>query len=104
MQKNVSQNVKEKTMAKTLAEGRKPTTRTYYPTISQGRNRIMDSKTLKVLQHLEKHGEITSWDAIRLYQATRLSGIIWFLRKEGHNITTSISSGKSKYATYKLVA
>ena len=39
------------------------------------------SKTQKVLDHLKKRGTITSWEAINLYGATRLSAIIFNLRK-----------------------
>ena len=46
------------------------------------------SKTLDVFRHLEEHGSITSMEAIELYGATRLSAIIFNLRKEGHDIET----------------
>lgn len=39
-----------------------------------------------VLQHLKENGSITSWDAITLFGATRLSAIIYLLRKQGYNI------------------
>lgn len=42
----------------------------------------MDTKTAKVLQHLKEHGAITSWEAIQKYGATRLSAIIFNLRKK----------------------
>lgn len=41
-----------------------------------------ESKTQKVLNHLKVHGNITSWQAIQLYGATRLSAIIFNLRKK----------------------
>jgi len=43
-----------------------------------------------VLQHLQKKGSITSWEAINLYRATRLSSIIYRLRDRGLNITTTM--------------
>lgn len=46
------------------------------------------SKTQKVFEHLQKHGSITSLEAIRLYSATRLSSIIFNLRGRGHQIET----------------
>lgn len=46
------------------------------------------SKTEKVLEHLQKNGCITSLEAIELYGATRLSAIIFNLRKRGFNIET----------------
>lgn len=39
------------------------------------------SKTEKVLNELKTNGSITSWDAITKFRATRLSGIIYNLRK-----------------------
>lgn len=46
------------------------------------------SKTAKVLAHLEEYGSITSMQAIERYKATRLSSIIFCLRKRGLPITT----------------
>ena len=46
----------------------------------------MISKTDQVLKHLKKYGSITSWTAINRYHATRLSGIIWLLRRRGYEI------------------
>lgn len=42
------------------------------------------NKTQKVLDHLKKYGSITSWEAIDNYGATRLSAIIFNLRKYYH--------------------
>lgn len=44
------------------------------------------NKTQQVLTHLKDKGSITSWEAITLYRATRLSDIIYRLRSQGHNI------------------
>lgn len=38
------------------------------------------TKTKAVMQHLEEFGNITSWEAIKEYGATRLSAIIFNLR------------------------
>lgn len=46
------------------------------------------TKTEKVKIHLEDVGHITSLEAIELYGATRLSAIIYNLRKRGMNIIT----------------
>lgn len=89
-------------MAKTLKDGRKPTTRTFYPTIEQGRKRQKGTKSELVLKHLKEHGKITSWDAIQLYKATRLSGIIFTLKQQGNVIVNE--SNNRDYAVYKLVA
>lgn len=66
------------------------------------------SKTQLVLAHLKEYGTITSWDAIRFYGATRLSAIIFDLRKRGYNIDTKMIDfedrygNRSKMALYKL--
>ena len=44
------------------------------------------NKTERVLEHLKKNGCITSWEAIDLYGATRLSAIIYNLRNRGYSI------------------
>lgn len=46
------------------------------------------SQTESVLEHLKKHGSITSMQAIKKFGATRLSDIIYRLRKRGYRITT----------------
>ena len=46
------------------------------------------SQTEAVLAHLEKRGYITSMQAIQKYGATRLSAIIYVLRRRGYQITT----------------
>lgn len=46
------------------------------------------SKTAKVLKHLKEYGCITSLEAIDLYGATRLSAIIYNLRRRGYDIIT----------------
>jgi len=68
------------------------------------------TKTSLVLSHLNKVGAITSWEAIELYGATRLSAIIWILRhKRNLNIRThSVEftdrfGNKGTYAKYQLV-
>lgn len=47
------------------------------------------NKTKAIMQHLLENGNITSWEAIKEYGATRLSAIIYNLRhKYGMNIET----------------
>lgn len=41
------------------------------------------TKTERVLRHLQEFGSITSWEAIKEYGATRLSAIIFELKKKG---------------------
>lgn len=67
------------------------------------------SQTKLVLQHLIKHGSITSYEAIELYGATRLSAIIYILRHDyGYNIPTHFeqvttrTGYKTSIAVYKL--
>lgn len=46
------------------------------------------NKTQAVLEYLKKNKSMTSLDAINLCCATRLSDIIYRLRKKGYNIIT----------------
>ena len=56
-----------------------------------------------------QHGSITSMEAIQVYGATRLSAIIYNLRKDGLKIVTESITQKNRYgnsttfAKYKLV-
>ncbi len=57
----------------------------------------------KVLEHLQQNGSITSWEAIMKFHATRLSGIIFNLRKQGYPITSTMeTNGDKHYARYTL--
>ena len=65
------------------------------------------SKQKAILMHLEEKGNITSWEAIKEYGATRLSAIIFNLRhKYDMNIEnewiefTDRYGNKSRYAKY----
>ena len=67
------------------------------------------SQQKMVLQHLQEHGNITIYEAIQLYGATRLSAIIFNLRNnEGLDIVTDFETvrtrfgAKTKVARYKL--
>jgi len=67
------------------------------------------NKTMLVLEHLKEYGNITSWEAIQKYKATRLSAIIYNLKNNyGFKIRTEMkdfidSNGeKSKYGIYYL--
>lgn len=68
----------------------------------------IETKVSKVKEHLEKKGSITTWDAIQLYGATRLSQIIFLLRNRGYNITSNWqedidrNGNKSRYVKYEL--
>lgn len=49
---------------------------------SQKSNRRMANKTALILEHLQKNKTITSWEAIEKYEVTRLSAVIYNLRKK----------------------
>ena len=51
----------------------------------------MSSKTDQVRFWLEDKGNITSWEAIQHFRATRLRVIIFELRKEGYLIETEMN-------------
>ena len=57
----------------------------------------MASKTSEVLRHLREHGSITSNEAWELYGATRLSAIIFNLRRKGHDISTVDTDTTDRY-------
>lgn len=50
-----------------------------------------------VLKHLQEGKTITSMQAINLYGATRLSGIIYFLRNDGHDIRAKTMTVKNRF-------
>lgn len=52
------------------------------------------NKTKAIQLHLIEKGNITSWEAIKEYGATRLSAIIWTLR---HNYNMNIKSEKVEF-------
>lgn len=68
----------------------------------------MNTKTNRVKKHLEKQGSITTWQAFQLYGATRLSAIIYNLRKRGYKINNNWkeeidrNGEKTRYVEYKL--
>lgn len=64
----------------------------------------------RVLQHLQEHGSITSWQAIMEYGATRLADIVFKLRQEGYDIESECEKGTNRFGDkihwtkYKLKA
>ena len=67
------------------------------------------NKTKAIMLHLQEKGNITSWEAIKEYGATRLSAIIYNLRYKYHmNIITETVEftdrygSKSSFAKYIL--
>lgn len=58
------------------------------------------NKTKAVMLHLQEHGKINSWEAIKLYGATRLSAIIYNLRyRYEMNITNERVAFTDRYGT-----
>lgn len=61
-----------------------------------------------ILSHLQDYGKITSWTAFQDYGITRLSAVIYDLRKNGYNITSNQGFTINRYnkkvyfAIYKL--
>lgn len=64
----------------------------------------MMTQNEKVLNHMKMYGGITSIEAFRTYQITRLSGRIHELRAQGYNITTEHEKARNGavYAVYRL--
>ena len=66
------------------------------------------NKHIQVLEHLQKYGTIESMQAINEYGATRLSAIIFDLRKRGYTIVTYMIEGTDRngnncrYARYVM--
>ena len=55
------------------------------------------SQTEDVLNHMRQNGSISSMEAFKLYGATRLSAIIFSLRKRGYEIDTEMHTTKTRY-------
>lgn len=55
------------------------------------------NKTIAVLNHLKENGSITSMEAIEHFGATRLSAIIFNLRKRGYDIETIPTGMTDRY-------
>lgn len=68
------------------------------------------NKTQKVMQHLQTYGRINTWQAIKEYNATRLSSIIYNLRRRYNMLIVNeredfvdCYGDKSHYDNYVLV-
>ena len=55
------------------------------------------TKTQAVLDWLKTHASISSMEAIQSFGATRLSAIIFNLRKKGYNIETVTCEGTDRF-------
>ena len=51
----------------------------------------------RILRHLNDHGSITAWEAMRDYGIMRLAARISELRLEGHEITSQTVRGPNRY-------
>jgi hypothetical protein len=77
---------------------------------TQENTTIRTTKTNQVKKHLIEKGKIDSWTAIELYGATRLSAIIYNLRRRGFNIDSQTISVKDRnnnvcnFAKYILIS
>lgn len=70
----------------------------------------MKGKTEAIRKHLEEKGSVTTWEAIQLYGATRLSAIIYNLRHKyemnikGERVEfTDRFNNKATYCKYILI-
>lgn len=50
-----------------------------------------------IIRHLMTEGSITAWEAIKEYGSTRLSAIVYELRKQGWNIESEPVTSKNRY-------
>lgn len=51
----------------------------------------------RILRHIQDYKSITSWDSYMEYGITRLSAIIFVLKKEGYKFTDEWISSKNRY-------
>ena len=69
---------------------------------------MTSAQRLRILKHLRRCGSITSWEAIKEYGITRLSAVIFDLRKMGWDIpdewehTTNRYGEPTKFKRYYL--
>jgi hypothetical protein len=69
--------------------------------IKKGDN--MDSQKKMILIHLQMNDTITTYEAFKKFQCTRLSAIIFLLKQDGHNISKTMETKNGKtYALYRL--
>lgn len=62
------------------------------------------SKKDQVLEYLKRGNSLTPLEALKMFGSFRLGAIVFELKKEGHNIvTTMVSNGESHFASYKIM-
>ena len=62
------------------------------------------SQTEAIIQYLRKKKSITSLQAFNLFNATRLSGIIYVLKERGFGIETELREIKNRYGHITRIA
>lgn len=62
------------------------------------------NETKAVLNHLKNGKHITSMQAFKTYGVTRLSGIIYYLKKQGYNIKSISKTVKTRYGATTVVS
>ena len=50
-----------------------------------------------IYEHLKTYGSITTWEAIQQYGVTRLSAVIYILKKEGYKIIDEWEIGMNRF-------
>lgn len=55
------------------------------------------SQCSRILRYMKETGGITSWEAIKEFGCTRLSGRIYDLRRAGWRISVEKVTGKNRY-------
>lgn len=77
---------------------------------SEPKKKKVVTKSSQIQSYLKSHKRIDSWTAITKFGATRLSAIIFGLRKKGWEIDTEMVSKKDRngnvcnFAVYRLVS
>ena len=63
------------------------------------------NQTTQILHYLKQGNKLTSWEAIHKFRCTRLSAVIYNLRKYGYIIVAVMQVGKNnkRYAEYTLI-
>jgi hypothetical protein len=64
----------------------------------------VQSQSDAILWHLKTYGSITSYEAIKEYGATRLSGIIFKHRKNGYDIDSVPITKKTRFGGSTTIA
>ena len=71
--------------------------------MKQAREFLNLTQSQKILHHLRKRGGINAVEAVGLYGITRISAVIYNLRKAGHVIRSHYKQGiNANYVEYRL--